>query len=314
MKNKHILSIKQFDKRQITKLFALAEQMQPYASGAKQTDILNGTILINLILEPSTRTRVSFASAMLRLGGRVVDCNQAAELSFTKGESIADSARVLSHYGHIACVRHPSQHFVTEFAQHATIPVINAGNGQQEHPTQALLDLYTLFREHQTNDLNGMTIALVGDLKYGRTVHSLCYLLSLYSNVTLHLIAFSGLELPNEYKKMLINAGVTIKQFERLTDAIKNVDTIYTTRIQKERLSNEQVDSQALQINRQLFETYCQKHTILMHPLPRDLSSENPTDIHTDLDDHPNLAIFRQVFNGLLIRMALFVSILESKE
>ena len=199
----HIISVDQFDREAADRVFAVADRMRPYANRQRITRVLQGAILSNMFFEPSTRTRVSFGSAFNLLGGEVRETSEVKASSLTKGESLYDTARVLSGYSDIIVMRHPESGSVAEFAEASRVPVINGGDGPNEHPSQALLDLYTMRTEMaaQGRTLDGMTIALVGDLRYGRAVHSLCKLLCLYEQVKLHLIAPPELSIPEEIEE-----------------------------------------------------------------------------------------------------------------
>ena len=303
----NILSINQFDSNSLTKLFATADKMQAYVHRQKRTTVLDGAILGNLFLEASTRTRLSFGSAFNLLGGSVRETTNVIETSFTKGESLADSAKVLSCFSDIICIRHPASYSAQTFANSSDVPVINGGDGSNEHPTQALLDLYTILKELNKANANNLKIAVVGDLKYGRTVHSLCKLLAFYDNIDLHLVPFANLKLPSIYLDELTNSGMNIYHHQSLESALSKSDIIYTTRVQKERFENAEATSNSLQLNRQLLKANGSSNTVIMHPLPRDGYKE----IDEDLNNSANLAIFRQVSNGVTIRMALFALILD---
>jgi aspartate carbamoyltransferase catalytic subunit len=308
----HILSVKQFNRDKLQQLFKLADTMLPYANREKRTTVLNGAILANLFFEPSTRTRTSFACAFNLLGGTVRETVGTEFTALSKGESLADMAKVTSSYSDIIVMRHPQIGSVEAFSTHTSIPVINGGDGANEHPTQALLDIYTMEKELQSQDkgISNSHIVLMGDLKHGRTVHSLIQLLTLYDNVKLTLISPVDLCLPAPYMQLLSNHDITVTN--HIAGHI-DADIVYQTRIQTERFENH---SQAvkqrglLQLNRHTFRQNFGLNTVIMHPLPRDARPE-ANELDEDLDNHPRLAIFRQVDNGLLIRMALFVQLLD---
>ena len=207
----HILSIDQFDRKGIEKLFSVADKLEPFASKEKITRVLEGAILGNMFFEPSTRTRISFGASFNLLGGNVREITEVGSSSLAKGESLADTAQVLSGYSDIIVMRHPENGSVKRFADSSRVPVINAGDGSNEHPSQALLDLYTIQKELSENNktLDGLRIALVGDLKYGRAVHSLCKILMLYTNISIKLVSPNKLKLPDflisEFKKKNIS-------------------------------------------------------------------------------------------------------------
>jgi aspartate carbamoyltransferase catalytic subunit len=308
-KGNHILSVNQFDRDAIERVFNVAHQMLPYAKRQKRTTVLDGAILGNLFFEPSTRTRVSFGTAFNLLGGEVRETTGLSNSALTKGESLYDTARVLSGYSDIIAMRHPDSGSVAEFAQGSRIPVINGGDGANEHPTQALLDLYTIQKELLDHDstIDGMHIAMIGDLKYGRTVHSLSKLLCLFNNIRFTLISPKELAMPTSIIDAIENAGHQYKitdQFEGIVDA----DICYQTRIQEERFPSQEEANQyrgKFRLNQQIYTKHFQSKTVIMHPLPRDSRAE-ANELDNDLNLNPNLAIFRQTDNGVLVRMALF--------
>lgn len=311
----HILSIGQFERADIDRIFEVADFMEPFAHRKRMTKVLDGAILGSMFFEPSTRTRVSFGSAFNLLGGSVRETIGFESSAIAKGESLYDTARVLSGYSDVIVMRHPQEGSVAEFAAASRVPVINGGDGANEHPSQALLDLYTIKKElaHHGRDLDGLRIALIGDLKYGRTVHSLCKLLTLYKNVSVTLISPTELQMPGEIVEKMRVAGHTVVESDLMEDSIGHVDIAYSTRIQEERF--ESVDEAnryrgRYRLNQAIYTRFCEPNTVIMHPLPRD-SREGAKELDDDLNDNPNLAIFRQADNGVLVRMALFVLILD---
>ena len=314
----HILSIDQFDRSDIEKLFSVADKLEPYATKEKITRVLEGAILGNMFFEPSTRTRISFGASFNLLGGNVREITEVESSSLAKGESLADTAQVLSGYSDIIVMRHPEIDSVKKFAEASRVPVINAGDGSNEHPSQALLDLYTIQKELSQNDksIDGLRIALVGDLKFGRAVHSLCKILSLYNNVKMNLISPEELKLPIELVESISAKGVTITETENLEDGISEVDIIYVTRVQEERFKNKQDADKyrgLLSLNQSIYTANCEPNTVIMHPLPRD-SRSDANELDSDLYENPNLAIFRQADNGIVIRMAIFSLVLDIEE
>ena len=314
----HILSIDQFDRSDIEKLFSVADKLEPYASKEKITRVLEGAILGNMFFEPSTRTRISFGASFNLLGGNVREITEIGSSSLAKGESLADTAQVLSGYSDIIVMRHPEIDSVQRFAEASRVPVINAGDGSNEHPSQALLDLYTIQKELSQNDksIDGLRIALVGDLKFGRAVHSLCKILSLYNNVKMNLISPEELKLPIELVESISAKGVTITETENLEDGISEVDIIYVTRVQEERFKDKQDADKyrgLLSLNQSIYTANCEPNTVIMHPLPRD-SRSDANELDSDLYENPNLAIFRQADNGIVIRMAIFSLVLDIEE
>ena len=311
----HILSIDQFDRAAVERIFEVADQLHPYANRRRITRVLEGAILSNMFFEPSTRTRVSFGSAFNLLGGEVRETSEMKASALAKGESLYDTARVLSGYSDIIVMRHPEAGSVAEFAQASRVPVINGGDGPNEHPSQGLLDLYTMRQELHANErqLDGLRIALVGDLKYGRAVHSLCKLLKLFDNVTLHLVSPPGLEVPPLIQQELVDCGHRVEEFHTLEQGIHGVDIVYVTRTQEERFpSQEEADRYRglFRLNQAIYTQNCEPNTVIMHPLPRD-SRKQAQELDDDLNQNPNLAIFRQTDNGVIIRMALFALVLD---
>jgi aspartate carbamoyltransferase catalytic subunit len=256
---------------------------------------------------------MSFATAFCRLGGSVCDTTGFTFSSMAKGESIEDTSRVIAGYADAIVVRHPDQGSVARFAKGVHVPVINGGDGVGEHPTQALLDLYTIRREFARlgKRVDGAHIAMVGDLKHGRTVHSLIRLLSLYKGLTFSLVAPPSLEMPPALVEAAAAAGHRVLQVSTLKEGLKKVDVLYATRIQKERMSAEALEAYPVdfRIEKRAVEAYCRKDTIVMHPLPRD-GRPGANDLSTDLDGDERLAIVRQTDNGIPVRMAVFAVLL----
>ena len=311
----HILSVSQFDRDDIERVFEVADMMRPYAHREVVTRVLEGAILGNMFFEPSTRTRVSFGCAFNLLGGEVRETTEVRASSLAKGESLFDTARVLSGYSDVIVMRHELEGSVQQFAKASRCPVLNAGDGANEHPSQALLDLYTIKRELATHGktIDGMRITLIGDLKYGRAVHSLVQMLTLYSNILVSLISAPELALPSRYIDALRLSGHEVIESDRLEDGIAQADILYVTRTQEERFGSQaEADKYKgiYKVNRNIYTEFCEPNTVIMHPLPRD-SRENASDLDADLNENPNLAIFRQTDNGVLIRMALFALILD---
>jgi len=311
----HILSIGQFERGDIDTVFAVADRMAPYAHRRRITRVLDGAILGSMFFEPSTRTRVSFGCAFNLLGGEVRETTGFESTSLAKGESLQDTARVLSGYSDVIVMRHPTSGSVAEFASASRVPVINGGDGANEHPSQALLDLYTIRKEmqHQGRDgVDGLSIAMIGDLKFGRTVHSLSKLLCRFKNISVTLISPSELRMPGEIVEQLRRAGHTVVESDNLEQSL-SVDIAYATRIQEERFAS--LEEALLyrgryRLNKEVYTQFCKPNTVIMHPLPRDSRAE-ANELSSDLDDNPNLAIFRQADNGVLVRMAMFALILD---
>lgn len=306
-----LLSTSQFSRDSVERLFDLADGLDPLGRGEFACDVLSGAVLSSLFFEPSTRTRLSFESAFAHLGGHVLTTTGFTFSSMAKGESIHDTSRVISGYSDVMVIRHPDKGSVAQFADASLVPVVNAGDGDGEHPTQALLDVYTLRSElgARGKKVDGATIAIIGDLKYGRTVHSLIDLLRLYPGIRFRLYSPRSLELPAEYfarpdaHRLTVCAGVA--------DALSGADVVYATRVQRERITDEamsQTISTPVLLDRQIVTDFGRPDLVIMHPLPRD-SRPGSYDLSADVDDLPGLAIFHQTDNGLLVRMAIFCTI-----
>lgn len=317
-KGSNILTIDQFERGDIERIFTVADMMEPYARREKMTKVLDGAILGNMFFEPSTRTRVSFGCAFNMLGGEVRETTGIGNSALAKGESLHDTARVLSGYSDVIAMRHPQAGSVEEFARASRVPVINGGDGANEHPTQALLDLYTISKELRAKGraIEDLRIGMVGDLKYGRTVHSLAKLLCLFSDVSLHLVSPKALAMPDAIVEKMRATGHKVTISEQLESSIQHVDIVYSTRIQEERFgSREEADIYRgkFRLNQAVYTEFCEPNTVIMHPLPRDSRAE-ANELDTDLNENPNLAIFRQADNGVLVRMALFALTLDVVE
>lgn len=311
----HILSVQQFERVDVERIFSVADEMMPYAQRRRITKVLDGAILGSMFFEPSTRTRVSFGSAFNLLGGEVRETTGIENSAIAKGESLYDTARVLSGYSDVIAMRHPARGSVSEFAQASRVPVINGGDGSNEHPSQALLDLYTIKSEllDRGRGIDQLRIAMVGDLRHGRTVHSLCKLLCLFSQLQVVLVSPAELRMPAEIVESLQKAGHKVLESEVLEESISHVDIVYSTRIQEERFAS-QADADLyrgrFRLNQSVYTKHCEPNTVIMHPLPRD-SRDSARELDDDLNDNPNLAIFRQTDNGVLVRMALFALVLD---
>ena len=315
LSGKHILSVTQFEKKDIEHIFSVADAMEPYAQRRRVTRVLEGAILGNMFFEPSTRTRVSFGCAFNLLGGEVRETTGFESSAIAKGESLYDTARVLSGYSDVICMRHPQVGSVAEFASASRVPVINGGDGANEHPSQALLDLYTIKKELESRgrNLETLRIAMIGDLKHGRTVHSLCKLLYLYPKAQVTLVSPKELAMPVALVENMRAKGLTVIETDQLESSIMQVDIAYSTRIQEERFgSKEEADMYRgrFRLNQSIYTQYCEPNTVIMHPLPRDSRAE-ANELDNDLNENPNLAIFRQADNGVVIRMALFALVLD---
>lgn len=303
-KGRDIISIKDFTRKEIDYILETAKTMEPIAKTT--TNTLQGKILATLFFEPSTRTRLSFEAAMQKLGGSTIGFAEAEIASVKKGENLADTIRVVQNYADIIALRHPLEGAARLASEFADIPIINAGTGAEEHPTQALLDLYTIQKEK--NKINGLNIAIIGDLRYGRTVHSLAYALSLY-NVKLYLVSPESLKMRKEVLDT-IKERIKVTEAEALEEIIPNIDVLYVTRIQKERFPDPAEYAKvkgSYKVDLKLLEA-AKKELIILHPLPR------IEEISPEVDATPHAKYFQQVWNGIVVRMALLALILGATE
>ena len=299
-----ILSVSQFGAAKLEYIFTRAREMREMVKRVGGVDLLKGHVLACIFYEPSTRTSASFIAAMERLGGSVIPITQGVQFSsVSKGETLADTMRVLEQYADVIVLRHPEIGSAQLAADYASVPVINAGDGPGEHPTQALLDLFTIREE--LGQVDGLKIAMVGDLRYGRTVHSLTKLLLQY-DVSLRFVSPESLRLPLNIMNKVIDAGKPVRETHDVADVIENADVLYVTRVQKERfadLSQYEEVKNFYEITPELMAKAKEK-MVVMHPLPR------VGEIHYAVDDDPRAAYFRQVQNGMYIRMALLAAVL----
>ncbi len=298
-----VISVRQFDRDKLSYIFSLAEEMRHMVQQIGSADLLRGRVLANLFYEPSTRTSSSFMAAMQRLGGSVIPINEVRYSSVTKGESLPDTIRTLECYADIIVLRHPEVGSAQIAADAAEKPIINAGDGTGEHPTQALLDLFTI--QEELRRIEGLKVAMVGDLKYGRTVHSLTRLLSLF-DVQLAFVSPEVLRLPRELLEEVRAKGMPAAEYEDVAEVIGDADVLYVTRVQKERFEDQSLYEKvkgAYVINPELL-ARAKERLIVMHPLPR------VNEISYDVDRDPRAAYFRQMENGMYIRMALLAAVL----
>ena len=300
---KSIISVKQFDQADLKYIFEVAHEMREMVGRVGTFDLLKGKILTNLFYEPSTRTASSFTAAMERLGGSVIPINEVKYSSVAKGESLPDTIRSLECYSDVIVLRHPEIGASKLAAQYARKPIINAGDGIGEHPTQALLDLFTIIEEK--GKVDGFTVTMLGDLKNGRTVHSLSRLLSLY-DVKLKFVSPEILKLPKEIITELEDKGIPYQELTLLEKVIPETDVLYVTRVQKERFEDpdEYEKVKGTYIISQQTLAKAKSDMVLMHPLPR------VGEISMDLDDDPRAAYFRQMEYGMYVRMALLAMVL----
>lgn len=302
MKLKHVISARQFDTKTLQQLFVITDKIK---AGQYNKKTLDGKIMATLFYEPSTRTRLSFESAMLRLGGSVIATENAAEFSSAiKGETLEDTIRIVNGYSDVIVLRHNTPGASEIAASYSKVPIINAGDGNREHPTQALLDLYTIFSKFSRQNL---TVAMMGDLKNGRTIHSLSKLLSLYPKIKQIFISPRALAIPQDLRSYLRQSRINFAEMEDLKSAVGDADIIYQTRIQKERFKSEKeykkyfgkyiIDKKTL--------SYIKKSAKIMHPLPR------VNEITPDVDSEPRAVYFEQAQNGLFVRMALLLLLFD---
>jgi aspartate carbamoyltransferase catalytic subunit len=302
MKNKSLVSITDYSKEEYLHILNLADEFE------KQPvqPLMQGKVVATLFFEPSTRTRLSFESAVNRLGGRVIGFTDTASSSVTKGETLYDTIKIVSNYCDLIVMRHPLEGAARFASELTEVPIINAGDGANQHPTQTLLDLYSIYKTQGT--LDNLTIFMVGDLKYGRTVHSLLMALSQFKT-TFHFISPDELKMPDEYKLYLEKLGLEYHERKELTTNMKDADIIYMTRVQKERFSDpieyEKTKNTYSLKNKMLAGT--KESMRVLHPLPR------VTEIDQDVDLNPKAYYFAQARNGVYVRQAIMSSILGLK-
>jgi aspartate carbamoyltransferase len=301
---KDILSVNQFSREDLEYIFAVAHEMRTMVERVGTFDLLKGKILANLFYEPSTRTSSSFTSAMERLGGSVIPINEVKYSSVTKGESLVDTVRTLECYADVIVLRHPETGSAAVAAKAARKPVINAGDGTGEHPTQALLDTFTIREE--LGRLDKLNVTMLGDLKYGRTVHSLARLLTRFDDIRLDYVAPDILRMPREVMEEVGARKVPQTEHESLAKALPNTDVLYVTRVQKERFEDPAAyeNVKGVYVIDPGVMKAAKQDMIVMHPLPR------VTEISMDFDDDPRAAYFRQMEYGLYVRMALLAIVL----
>lgn len=303
MEIRNLISITDFSVEEIDKMIGVAGDIM--TNPDKYIDICKGKKLATLFFEPSTRTRLSFEAAMLELGGSVLGFSEASSSSASKGESVSDTIRTVGCYADIIAMRHPKEGAPVVAAKRTTIPIINGGDGGHHHPTQTLTDLLTITREK--GRLNNLTVGLCGDLKFGRTVHSLIEAMLRYENVRFVLIAPPELRVPQYIIDMLEKAGAAYKQVETMEAVMPELDILYMTRVQRERFFNEEdyirlKDTYILNMDKL---ASAKKDMAILHPLPR------VNEISVEVDDDPRAAYFRQALCGKYIRMALILNLLN---
>jgi aspartate carbamoyltransferase catalytic subunit len=299
MKGKSLVSINDYTKEEYIKILDLAEIFEK----KPVQNLLQGKVIASLFFEPSTRTRLSFDSAVNKLGGKVIGFSNTHSSSVTKGETLYDTIRIVSNYCDLIVMRHPLEGSARYASEITDVPVINAGDGANQHPTQTLLDLYSIRKtQGRLDDLN---IFMVGDLKYGRTVHSLLMAMSKF-NTTFNFISPDELRLPEGYKIFLENMGLKYYEHKDFTDIISKADIIYMTRVQKERFSDpiEYERTKNAYVLKNEFLVNTKENMRVLHPLPR------VNEIEKDVDLNPKAYYFTQALNGVFIRQAIITSIL----
>lgn len=297
----HVTSCEQFSRGYLEDLFRLTDEIRLHMP--RYSCALSGKIIATLFYEPSTRTRLSFEAAVQRLGGRIISTENAREMSSAvKGESLQDTIRVIQGYSDALVLRHPDENAADEAARVSQVPVINAGSGSGEHPTQALLDIYTIYK--YKSKLDDLSVAVLGDLLYGRTIHSLLKLLALYRGVTVYGLSREELALPEEYLSYLEQRGVNYIPCRRLEELPREVDVIYHTRTQTERGWTSGLEMKEFVIDVPAMNRFS-RDTILMHPLPRN------QEISFEVDNDNRAIYFEQSLNGMYIRMGLLYQMLN---
>ena len=298
-----IISVRQFTRDNLDYIFGVADEMRAVVRRVGSTDLLKGHVLACVFYEPSTRTSSSFIAAMSRLGGSVIPINEVRYSSVTKGESLPDTIRTLESYADVIVLRHPEIGASEVAAKYARKPIINAGDGVGEHPTQALLDLYTIRTD--LGKIDGLHVAMVGDLRYGRTVHSLARLLCLY-DVRMTFVSPEVLRLPLDVMNEVKDHNLPVRETYDVSDVMADADVLYVTRVQRERFADQaQYDEvkDCYVITPELMDK-AKEQMVVMHPLPR------VNEISYAIDDDPRAAYFRQMENGMYIRMALLAAVL----
>lgn len=303
-KGRDIISIKDFTREEIDYILKIAEAMEPIAKSG--SDMLHGKTLATLFFEPSTRTRLSFEASMHKLGGSTIGFAEPEAASIKKGENLADTVRVVQNYSDVIVLRHPLEGAARLAAEFAEVPIINGGSGAEEHPTQAMLDLYTILKER--GQIDGLNIALMGDLRYGRTVHSLAYALSFYG-VRLYLVSPELLRMRREVLET-VRGKIEVVEKTGIEETLPEMDVLYVTRIQKERFPDLAEYAKVKGSYRIDLSTLkdAKEDLIILHPLPR------VGEIAAGVDATPHARYFQQVWNGVVVRMALLALILGATE
>ena len=295
---KNIISCEQYTRDSLEELFKLVDDIK--SNPKKYENALENRIVAVMFFEPSTRTRMSFESAILRVGGRIIATENANLSSSTKkGETLEDTISVLNSYADAIVMRHSDVDAAERAVKVSKVPILNGGSGKGEHPTQALLDMYTI--KEKKGNINGIKVAILGDLIYGRTIHSLVKLLSLYDNVEIYGLSKDAFKLPMEYIEFLKNRNIEYKECKSFDDIPKDIDVLYHTRIQSERFEGD-FGKEEFIINKEILDKFSES-TLVMHPLPR------LNEISTDIDSDPRAVYFEQAQNGVYIRMGLLLQV-----
>jgi aspartate carbamoyltransferase catalytic subunit len=302
MKNRSLVSITDYNKDEILQILTLASEFEKNP----HQNLLHGRLVATLFFEPSTRTRLSFESAVNRLGGNVIGFTDSSSSSVTKGETLKDTILMVANYSDLIVMRHPLEGSAKYASEVSSVPIINAGDGAHQHPTQTLLDMYSILKTQ--GSLENLKICMVGDLKYGRTVHSLLIAMAQFNPVFIF-IAPDELKMPDEYKSLLDKKGIEYHEYKDIADNMNQADIVYMTRVQKERFSDpleyEKVKNVYILRNHMLADT---KPTMkILHPLPR------VNEINYDVDSNPKAYYFTQALNGVFTRMAIISKILGVK-
>lgn len=297
---KNIISCEQYTRQSLEELFRLVDDIK--SNPKKYKNALDNKIVAVMFFEPSTRTRMSFESAILRVGGRIIATENAMVSSSTrKGETLEDTIKVLNSYADAIVMRHSDVDAAERAASVAKVPILNGGSGKGEHPTQALLDMYTI--KEKKGKIDGIKVAILGDLIYGRTIHSLIKLLSLYDNVEIYGLSKEAFKLPEEYINILKDHNIDYKKCTSFDELPRDIDILYHTRIQSERFEGDFGKEEYI-INKEVLDKFSED-TLVMHPLPR------VDEISTDIDDDPRAVYFEQAENGVYIRMGLLLQVLN---
>ncbi len=302
MENRSLISISDYSVDDINQILDLAA----YFEKKSRPDLISDKVIASLFFEPSTRTRLSFETAIQRLGGRIIGFTDAGTSSVSKGETLKDTILTVANYADLIVMRHPIEGSARYASEVSPVPVINAGDGANQHPTQTLLDLYSIFKTQKT--LENLNIVMVGDLKYGRTIHSLVHALSDF-NPTFYFVSHKLLSIPNEYKLLLNDKNIKYYEYQNLEEVIKEADIIYMTRVQKERftdLMEYEKTKDAYQLRIEMLNNV-KANMKIMHPLPR------VNEISVDVDDSSQAYYFQQAKNGVYTRQAIITKVLNLK-